>query len=834
MKLRDLSLEMSLKPFKAHDGSDIDAILRTMFGQWETLIRQSQAEVVSIMLWTAEGSEILDYRGDPDGVINWGHFIGYANRAKKVPNDPEGVDPHSRSYLYTPNPVKLTYRRLALIISRIRAIGSELHPGLIIKVGTTFDPGPEFAISAFKYERHPEINQGKQHGEAQWVSCYSTLHGDSTRYAGFPTGIPEGLPFGSFLGRQSRHFLDDMGLDFIWFSNGFGFGIETLSATGAIFDGKEFHPDKRFFCRDKILEFWKLFRAECPKHEVRTRGTNLTTGIDLSSDGVPIGDIYQGKLNIAAPPNSPWAPLDGNFGMELAGWLSHIAELPGDDFLYRFYVHDPWWKNSPWIERYGREAHDIWLPLSMARIDETGAIQLPSRLSIITVDNSFGEMPDFPPREVTPLLLDALAHGPDAMPPAVWVYPFREYHDYTFGTNPRLDKPMAGDWLIAGAINDGLILNAVVSSTNYLSSLEKQGDLYRNSVLVTPVPDAGTALSLAIMAHIRDGGRALLYGPVDAAGEAMLSVLGLARTSVAIAGELDLICIAPQTDNDPPNGKVIHRPPYCAGSIDTVLAERSDATALTMMAPPGKPDQRRVTSLVRQASAWNGGAVAWVRGTVSASYQGGTLLTQDDPAIYARSEVLMRHAMAALGWEVGLHRRQRHVTASTIVTGANMPWELTQLELVANQDTPVVGVHRHTGAYWLSGFTRDTTTELKLRFPAGAPILLGAEAWMENGRAGYVMPRAWRRECRVLIDQTASGKVSCRELACQQMGFDRHLVVRGLQNATVTVLPPARRKLSLLVNSLWPHVHGDRPQQQPNRDGSVTVHGITGSLRIMW
>ena len=73
------------------------------------------------------------------------------------------------------------------------------------------------------------------------------------------------------------------------------------------------------------------------------------------------------------PPNSPWAALDGDFGLELAGYLARIAELPpGDLFPFRYYTHDPWWLNSPWFDRYGREPHDIYLPLATARLNAEG------------------------------------------------------------------------------------------------------------------------------------------------------------------------------------------------------------------------------------------------------------------------------------------------------------------------------------------------------------------------------------------------------------------------------------------------------------------------------
>lgn len=81
---------------------------------------------------------------------------------------------------------------------------------------------------------------GNTMGAKTFVCCYATLNEDKEHYAGFPSGIPQGTPFGTFFGKQSQHFLTDMGFDFLWLSNGLGFGMETWSATGAVFDGKNF------------------------------------------------------------------------------------------------------------------------------------------------------------------------------------------------------------------------------------------------------------------------------------------------------------------------------------------------------------------------------------------------------------------------------------------------------------------------------------------------------------------------------------------------------------------------------------------------------------------
>jgi hypothetical protein len=283
--------------------------------------------------------------------------------------------------------------------------------------------------------------------------------------------------------------------------------------------------------------------------------------------------------------------------------------------------------------------------------------------------------------------------------------------------------------------------------------------------------------------------------------------------------------------------RVIHRPEINAGGIDTILGDAVEhGRVLAHMAPVEDPAIQRVAALHRADPAWKGGAVAWVRGTVSASFKGGNLLSPDDPGRYARGESLLRHALAALGWEIGLQRRPRQpdLPLTSTAFGADMPLELVQNELAERQDTPVIGVHRHSGALWLSGFTRDTTSSLALRFPGGAPLLIGTEAWIEDGRAVYALPRAWHRECRVLVDQAVTGMVACNEATCEQIGWTRRILVRNLRDATVTVLPPPGTTVQLLVNAPWPHVVGQAPAQQVQADGSIVCRNVTGSLRITW
>jgi len=812
--LENVTLEMSLKPFKSLDDAFVAAVCEEMFRQWWPLTRH--AEQVSVLLWTADGSEILEYKGNLDDRVEWARYIGGANKPLAEPGSPpDGVSLHSQCRLYTEAPPVVTYRALARIVATLKRVGQEIN-GKPLRVGATFDPGPEFARSPFKYEKHPEICLGNTMGKGTFVCCYSTLHHDQTAYAGFPDGIAEGTPFAVFFGRQCRHFLDDLGFDYIWLSNGFGFGVETWGVTGAVFNGERFDNARIAEARDKTLGFWRDFRKECPSHPVETRGTNLSTGIDLASDGVPLRSIYHGGFNMAPPPNSPWAALDGDFGLELVGYMSHMAELPGEAFPFRYYVHDPWWLNSPWLDRYGREPHDIYLPLSVARINSAGEVKRPSSILFLTVDNSFGEMPVEVPNEVIPHVLRARADSPDQPGPVVWVYPFDEYHDMTFGEPGRVEEVFFGDWFMRQAVNTGFPINTVVSTGNLRASLEARPALYAESVLVAIAPDAGSRIEEALARFIRQGGRVLLYGPLRAAGPEVLGLLNL-DLAEPVSGELDIEVHvdADRLASGTRPSKVIHRPLTCAGGLEAILKD-SEESHTHVMATVSSAAGRRVAALVRQCPEWHGGAVAWVRGTNSSRYRkGGRLLVPDERGEWFTGPLLMRFALEAFGYTVGVIRE--------------MP----------NRPYPVLGVARCANGFFLSGYSRDTTSSLRLRFPQGAPLLIGFETELCGGCTTYRMPRAWHRECRVFVSQSEDGLLSCTEQPSVEYGVKRRLQVTGLNDATLRFYPDrsgATGDVKMLVDSHYPYTTGRREYQAGDRalGRHLVIEHVSGRLTIAW
>ncbi|HEY3320839.1 MAG TPA: hypothetical protein VGP72_10280 [Planctomycetota bacterium] len=813
-----LTLEVSLKPFKDNSEDGLRRVSREMFRQWSPLARHAQG--LQVLLWTADGSELFEYSGDMSQEFEWAKFIGIANKTHPVSGDKEGIALHSRSYLYTENPARWTYKRLKQLVRVLKEEG-EKATGLPVRVGATVDPGPEFAISKFKYERHREICQAGTMGNKSFVCCYATLKADSQRYAGFPDGIPEGLPFGAFLGRQARHFLKDMGFDYLWLSNGLGFGMETWAYRGAIFDGQRFYPEKCKDVRERILGFWQAFRKECPDIRVETRGTNLSTGRDLSADAVPLSELYHGGFNFVPPPNSPWAALNGDFGLEITGWMSHIADLPGEVFPYRFYTHDPWWKNSPWLDRYGRQPHDIYLPLAVARINAAGEVKTPAAYELLTVDDSFGTMPEEVPNEVIPHLLMARSHRPDQAGPLIWVYPFDEYHRITFQQPERLSEVFFGDWFIRGAFNHGLPLNTVVTTTTMNKLLREQPAKYRETILVTAVPEADSPWEQTCIAHLRQGGHALFYGPVQAASSAFRELLGLDLAApLSGEGEAQVNGATDFFSSKALPKRFVHSALLSTGGVETVVRPGSGAEILAQMkctaGPASSGTQSRVLAVYCAPPQWNGGAAAWVRGSICCSEKSTShLLEPLDAQQFFHAELLMRYALARMGYEL-------------LVTTAQ-----------PREKSPATVVARHANGFFFSGYVPNTlVAPLHFRFPQGAPLLIGAETQLVDGRTTYNMPRAWHRECRVFIEQK-EGEVSCVEFTAEDMRYQRRLRVSGLQNARLRFYPDPERagKATILRNPRWPFIEGEFLNLQREENGQgvrLRADDVTGTVLISW
>lgn len=511
---RDVTLEMSLKPFKQTDLAYVQQVCRTVFEQWRPLLKGK--EKVSILLWVGDGSELLDYAGRLEDPMEWARFVGTANLPYLEEGAPLETGLHERKQDYIPHPPAMTYGTLKTIIAFLRAEGQRCCPDATIRIGETFDIGPEFAVSDFRYRRHREcLSLSSDCDGFGFVDVSSRLHGDSRPYAAYPKGIPEGTPFAAFLARQTAAFFQDLGFDYLWLSNGLGFSADPWKTTGKIFDGERYYPEKLSQTKAKVFEFWTLFRKHCPHVPLETRGTNNSVGIDYASDGVPLYDIYRGGFDMVAPPNSPWAAINDNYGLELMGHMTRICHLPNDSFPFRYYLHDPWWLNSPWYDRYDNSPCDIYLPMAIARIDENGKVQTANKLNLLSIDNSYGGLPDACVNEPIPHLLKADKDAPDEIAPLVWIYPMREY---STTEDPRLLREMhQGDSFICHAINDGFPLCCVTPTDFFVGH---EDSLYQNRILLSPVPTE-EAVKEKLLRLARQGVNTILYGTQE-----LLATLG--------------------------------------------------------------------------------------------------------------------------------------------------------------------------------------------------------------------------------------------------------------------------------------------------------------------
>ncbi|MEI6137621.1 MAG: hypothetical protein WCP85_00065 [Mariniphaga sp.] len=809
-RFHNITLEMSLKPFKKNDKAYIREVAREVFTQWSALLRHT--DTVSVMLWTGDGSEILDYKGNLRQPLEWAKYMGNPNTDHEVGSGPAELSLHERAYLYIENPPDYTYGDLRFIIESLKEAGRSIT-GKPVCVGATFDPGPEFAKSEFKYKKHPEILGGNAMGQKTFVSCYSVLKADPEPYAGFPKGIAAGTAFGTFFGAQSQHFLSDLGFDYIWFSNGFGFGAEGWSATGAIFSGKGFDQEKLEGATVKIIDFWKLFRKECPEFPIQTRGTNLSVGADLARDAVDLKNIYKGNFNMLPPPNSPWAALDGDFGLEMVGYMSRMSELPDNRFLFRYYTHDPWWINSPWLDRYGREPHDIYLPLSVSRIDADGNIGIPTHLSFLTIDDTYGNMPVQVPNEVTPNILKARMDAPTAPGPLVWVYPFDEYQEWAHKFKDRLPEIYYGDWFIRQAINNGTPLNTVISTTSFQSVINKKPDIFRESILVTIAPEAGSTLESSLIRFVENGGKLIVFGPVDHSGEPFTDFLNL-KNIQPLEGEfrVNSSYIPDLLDIKYPN-ILRHNALFSSGGIKTILKNPKESITRKLVEVEQSGAKRDIV-WTRSKTEWHGGKVAYLRGTNSCSFTGGRLLTPDDPSKWFMAPLYLRYVLKEFGIGCAVDKQSPEVK------------------------NPVLTISRSDNAFVFSGYNPGNTVKLRFKMAQGAPLLLGLETKLEKGNSTYVMPTAWNRECRLFITQN-DGIVSCKELHSGQLGIKKRFEVTGLKNGTIRVYPQddvTAQTFHAYVNSDYPWKTGQ--VQFATGDEKLGKHfvieNITGNLVVSW
>jgi hypothetical protein len=755
--LNRLTLEFSLKPFYRPDAGSFEDTACEIMTLWSDLA--GCARGLSVLLWIGDGAEILEWKGDLDEPIRWGHTIGFNNLDY-------GLFPGAQHYAlqraieFRDEVPTVTYADLVSVNHALRVAAHECLDRKL-QIGATIDPGPEFVQNPWKYETHRELIRGgpeSEHPESvAFLSVGELLHADPGPYAGYPDGIPEGTPFGEFLGRQFSSLAKTLGFDYLWLSNGMGCTHNAWSYMGELFDGEGFDTTQAAESRQSILSFWESFRPECDM-PIELRGTNFGVGMDIASDAVPLRQIVR-EHGAAWPPNTPWGCR--RLGAEMAIYLSRMAGMREGEIPVRYYLQDPWFNSDPWWVYYGREPFDAYCQAACCRLNADGTVRGPTQLELLTVDTELGDPDPEAVREVTPHLARAYALKPDAPGPLIWIYPFEDYHDMVDAQPELLDHPFFHDWFMVAAMTAGLPVSTVMDSREFAAMEDRS--VLRDCVLVAPVPLEGRPVADALCDWVEAGGKALLYGPMTTAAPRVRELLAL-DVGEPIEGELE-VSGSLERDVFPAEGKrrLQHNATLSAGGV-----------AATPGMHPGPPrhvrvrvstdDSERLYGVVRDCEEWNGGIAAWVRGSLAFAGRRALEPRPQDATDRFEPGEWMRNILADLGYVIRQERPDPTIRPAMLFAS------------------------RHRGAFMLNGHKPDAAVTLALRFPDGAPLVSERETFVERSTSSYTFDKTIHHEVRVFVRQAERSYVKVKEQKTPTW-TNRSFTVSGLKNADVTIYP---------------------------------------------
>ena len=811
--LHRFTLEVSAKPFHLRDERETREKLRDIFLSWYAVLKH--ADEVALLWWFGDGAEILEFSGDLDQPVEWAKWMGFAEQKFRISNgsDPNLEALHGADWLYHPEAGEITIRDMQRFLVLAREAAQEVL-GKRLSMGIAFDPGNEFTKSTFRYERHPEllISNG---GALSCIDATASLHRDDQSYAAFPDGIPEGTPFGEFFGKQTRAFFGQVDFDFIWLSNSFGFGRSPYASggTGEFFDGEQFHFEHNHEVRDAVMEFWHAFRRECPDIRVACRGTDFTTGFNLISQATPYRRLYHEIQNLTPPPNTPWPALTRNHGLALVGMLSQIAAWPGAEFPYRFYLSDPWWLNSPWIDRYQQNPRDIYLTTALSRVTGEGRLDRLNEVSLLSIDTSWGELPENFSDTLIPHLKRGLEERPDRPGPVVWVYPFEEFDEAVFETKQGGERLLCNDANLIQAINRGLPLSSVVTARALARLEEATPGYFEGCVLVSIVPTRDEiAFESALLAHVERGGRLLCYGPTRHCSERMRQALGIASAPEIHLADVTRVETQPLATHALETGawadRLADAPLLSGGGIGEAPGQ-----AEVVAEAIGTNGDRRALATCRSLGP---GRLAWTRGISSIAGYNRRMEAREVTDCFP-AEMLYRELLARLGWQ--FHFTQEAPDSRNYYTQ----------------------VHRSKNGFILTATVTDPTLELTVDTPFGAPLFPGMTNRIEPGgtRLTFAMQEWFHGNARLFVTgQTGRIPVHLGS-GTHHPRYRQGWFIEDLENATLRLFPWSGcfDNTQILLNPNQHNTLGEPFDGEWKEEGGqrfLEMRNITGRVSFLW
>lgn len=801
-------LECSLKPFGDLAAAALEARWAAILRAWQRVLDRTDA--LGVLLWVADGGEILSWTGDLAQRLEWARSIGFANTTARSDLYYPGWYQNRAAKPFRDDAPEWTYGDLAAAIAALRRAGAAAGVRELT-VGATFDPGPEFAASPFKYHEHPEILMpvppGTFPAPMRFVTAQARLAADPRRFGGWPDGIPEGTALGAYLGRQMLSLAAAVGFDYLWLSNGFGYSAYAWTPTGELVDAAGWHPERAGEQRAATLEFWRSFRAVAPELPLEVRGTNFSLGLDLASDGVPHRDIAATGRLAVAPPNLPVLQAD-LLAQDVVCYLSRLARTPGPRLIYRHYLNDPWFEQNPWYDIYAREPLEVYTAMSCGRLNAAGGIDPPTDLHVLSIDTERGQVLPEEVDEVAPHLFRALDERADAAGPVVWVYPYDDYHDLLEQRPELLPHLFFGDLFIERSVGAGLPLLTVCDAARFVE-LHRAGRL-PDAIYLAPTPLGPWGYSAALLEHVAAGGRAMLYGALTEAPEALREALGIGLAA-PLEGDFAVEHrLTEDTLDEPadPARPLRHRGDTCGGGLAEVALDEDDPGLVATVSRDG---HRRAYAVCR-------GGLIWLRGTVPLGLPESAplfRLREDEPGAVQRPQEWLRALLGRFGWSLRQHRAHAGIEPVRLF------------------------VKRCRGAFGLVGAKPDTTVAVHLRAPDGAPLFGEYDTEVVAGHSVEHFGKTIVNEVRAFVD-SERGRYKVKAMPFGP-AHQRCYAITGLRGERLRFYPdPAALAAGrvLVLPTQWGETLADPPEQVPHRidptRGFIEVTGHGGPLYIKW
>jgi hypothetical protein len=794
--VKRIALELSLKPFGRDDGRTYEQCAYKVLTAWRPLLEA--AEEISFMLWVADGSEILEWSGNLDQPLEWARYIGFCNSSFQV-YDARHHKPDRNAILFADNLRELQYRDLKSIVKTLRLLAADIY-SKPVTIGATFDPGPEFAESPFKYSKHPEIIvPPRLSGRPTFpmVDAGAYLHADSDKYATYPEGIPEGESFARFLGRQISAYCRDIGFDYIWLSNGFGFSAVAWDYLGPGFDGENYYPAERAQRLQQFKRAWDDLYQANPNFPMEVRGSNFAAGMDIAKDGVDFRWLYDSGYIRLPPPNSPWGALNFDFGLEIAGFLSRIVRSPKGVYLFRYYPNDPWFWQNPWTDTFYGEPYDIYLPLSTGVINNKGEVLTPSVINILTGDTEFGETDPLTAVQVASHIRTALNNRPDDVGLVTWIYPFDAYHDLASTGADGQAEVFFGDWFVRSLINNGLPVSTVSTISAFNAYLDSR-DETPSTVILMATAAAGTAQSAQhLFTWLSMGIPVFLYGPATSLHKDILDVLDITLTE-PLDGEFRLVQSGcPEADAT----LIFHDSVGSAGGLASQCRGNSSFGPVKQLYHASSAAGER--SYCHQVSV-NGTELFWLRGTNLFDTRPATSHLALKPGIrhpqYFDPGRLGAVILARLGYFI-------------------------DVRCEAEQNDALLLFSRHDNAWYLNGYAVSPVGHVNLKFVDGAPVFHATHTKLTNGASNYPLARTIRYECRIFVQQN-EGIIGCDTRARDEHHKELSLHITGLEDASVTFLPPKGFPVTFEYDNRKTYFDAGK--------SNITMDNLSGHVWIRW